>query len=132
MKPPVEAPVSRATLPAGETAKWSRAPASFSPPRLTKGGDSLTVTRAASGTRAPALGEAKPFHLHPAGQDQGLGLGPALGQAPGHQELVETGFGFWVCGFQISVSGFQIFSGSRRLGGGPWPPCCYETVHPAN
>ena len=29
-----------------------------------------------------------PYGLHPAGQDQGLGPGPALGQTPGHQELV--------------------------------------------
>ena len=101
MKPPVEAPASRATLPAGETRKWSRAPASFSPPRLTKGGDSFRVTRTASGTRAPALGSGQPFHLHPAGQDQGLGLGPALGQTPGHQELVQAGFRFSVFGFQF-------------------------------
>ena len=110
MKPPVEAPVSRATLPAGETPKCSRAPASFSPPRLTKGGDSLRVTRTASGTMAPALGSVQPFHHHPPGQDQRLGLGPAPGQTPGHQKLIEAGFRFWFFGFQFSVSGFGLLS----------------------
>ena len=106
MKPPVEAPVSRTARPTEKIVKWSRAPASFSPPRLTKGADSLRVTRAASGTSAPALGWASPSTYYPPGHDQGLGLGPAPGQTPLHQELVEAGFEFWVWGLQGSFSGF--------------------------
>ena len=90
MKPPVEAPASRATLPAGETGKWARAAASFSPPRLTKGGDSLRVIGRLR-HQGPGLGRGA-LHRNPARQDQGLGLGPALGQAPGHQQLVQPGF----------------------------------------
>ena len=58
--------------------------------------------------QGPGLGQGHPFHHHPPGQDQGLGLGPALGQTPGHQELIEAGFGFWVFGFQFSVSGLVL------------------------
>jgi len=62
----VEASVSRGTLLAGETGKWSRVLASFSPSRLTEGDDSLTVTRATSNPRTPALGRTNPAITRPA------------------------------------------------------------------
>ena len=52
------------------------------------------------------LGRGQPFHHHPAGQDQRLGLGPAPGQTPGHQELIEAGFRF--SGFRFSVFDFLL------------------------
>ena len=44
------------------------------------------------GHQGAGLGRGDSRHRHPARQDQGLGLGPALGQAPGHQQLVQAGF----------------------------------------
>ena len=49
------------------------------------------------------LGPSQPFHHHPAGQDQGLGPGPARSQTPGHQELIEADFGVSGFDFQFPV-----------------------------
>src|SRR5512133_1798557 len=55
VKPPVDAPTSSAAAPPGSIPKVSSAPESFSPPRDTKRGPSVTSIDAPSRTAAPAL-----------------------------------------------------------------------------
>ena len=54
------------------------------------------------------LGGGQAFHRHPAGHDQGLSLGPAFGQAPSHQELVEPGLHL---GIVLKVQGSRFAVG---------------------
>ena len=60
MKPPVEAPTSSARRPLGSIPKASSALASFTPPRETNGGGSVTATSASSATSSPGLRAGRP------------------------------------------------------------------------
>jgi hypothetical protein len=52
--------------------------------------------------QGPGLGYRDAVHPHPPRQDQRLGPGPGVGQAAGHQEVIQPGFGgFWVPGSSI-------------------------------
>jgi hypothetical protein len=79
-------------------------PGQFFPAPTDKGGRLLESDSGLILDQGAGFGLAEAFHHHPAGQDQGLGLGPTPGQTPPYQELIEAGFGFAVCGFQFSVS----------------------------
>ena len=95
--------------------KMVQGPGQFFPAPADKGGRLLEGDLDLIRHQGAGLGAGQPFHRHPAGQDQGLGLGPAFGQAPSHQELVETGFRFWVFGFQFEVSGFGYVANRNNL-----------------
>ena len=90
MKPPVDAPASRARAPTTSRAKRSRAASSFSPPRLTKRGPGpcRTTASAAATSRARLVGQGT-AHQHPAGSDGRLGLLAIGGQAAADQLEVE-------------------------------------------
>ncbi len=55
VNPPVEAPASRQTRPAGSTPNASSAPASFSPPRDTYGSGAISSTAREPSTRSPGF-----------------------------------------------------------------------------
>ncbi len=85
MKPPVEAPRSRQSLPAGSTPSASSACASFSPPRETNRGGRSTWSSASSATCCPGLSIAG----HEPGDDERLRLGAALREPALHEQDVE-------------------------------------------
>ncbi|MDP2044955.1 MAG: hypothetical protein Q8L00_01960, partial [Deltaproteobacteria bacterium] len=62
----------------------------------------------------------QPFNRHPAGHDQGLSLGPALGQAPSHQELVEPGLHIGMVmkssRFKVQSSRFKVAAAVGNVG----------------
>ena len=94
MKPPVDAPTSRQTRPAGSISNASSAAASLWPPRLTYGSRSATRDGRVSGEQVARLQvRARGVALaHPdlAGEDERLGLRPRLGQAALDEELVQA------------------------------------------
>ena len=72
MKPPVEAPTSRQSRPATSIASASSAFSSFSPPRETYRGGSLTSSSASSATSwlgFSASGPSRPIRTRPARTD---------------------------------------------------------------
>ncbi len=92
MKPPVEAPASRLGLAAWEHPEMFQgrsqlltAPADETGRRLQ--GDGRLPGHQGSGFDRHAA----PCEPDPPRQDQGLGLGPAPGQAPGYQQLIQAG-----------------------------------------
>ncbi len=85
MKPPVEAPTSRQSRPATSSAKASSAFASLWPARDTYGGGASTSSGASSSTCSPAFA----WPRHPAGEDERLRLGTALGEAALDEQDVE-------------------------------------------
>ena len=93
MKPPVEAPTSRAIEPAGSIPNASSAAASLWPPRLTYGAGSVTAERRVRGDQVARLA-IEPRRVavpHPdlAGQDERLRSTPRLDQATLDEQLVE-------------------------------------------
>ncbi len=71
MKPPVDAPTSSARRPLGSIPKASSAFASFTPPRETNGGGSVTATSASSATSSPGLLAGCAAHADVAGDHRG-------------------------------------------------------------
>ena len=93
MKPPVEAPTSSATSPAGSISNASSAAASLWPPRLTYGAGSVTASGRVGRDQVARLaveagGVALP-HPDLAGQHQRLRPAPRLDQPPLDEQLVE-------------------------------------------
>ena len=93
VKPPVEAPTSRQTRPAGSIPNASSAAASLCPPRLTYGSGSVTasgrVRRDQVARLAVEAGRVAVPHPDLAGQDQRLRPAPRLGQAALDEQLVQ-------------------------------------------
>ena len=82
-----------ATSPAGSIAKWSSPCTSLSPPRDTQGcGWPRSSSAMVGGDARPGLVEPALAAKHQAGEDHGLRLGAALGQAALDQRLVEPEF----------------------------------------
>ena len=71
MKPPVDAPTSSARRPLGSIPKASSAFASFTPPRDTNGGGSVTATSAVVGHQLARLAGGTPAHADVAGHHRG-------------------------------------------------------------
>ena len=94
MKPPVDAPTSTATSPAGSMSKASRAAISLWAPRLTHSLPAASDTGAAAVHEIPGLevvpGAVALPHPHLPGQHQRLGTRPRRDETPLHEELVEA------------------------------------------
>ncbi len=92
VKPPVPAPTSRQTRPAGSIAKWSSAAASLRPARETNGSRGpATSRRASTATAVPALSTRRPSTSTAAGHHRPPRLLAALEQAALDQQQVELG-----------------------------------------
>ena len=94
MKPPVEAPASRARRPATATPNWSSAASSLRPPRPTNGdGGPSTTTGSPGATRRAALSACVPETRTVAGGDRRLGLLPGVDEAASHELGIEPAAG---------------------------------------
>ena len=90
VKPPVDAPTSRATSPSTSMPNPLRAASSLSPPRPTyRGGGPSTTTASAGADEARRLVGPGAVDEHPPGGDRGLGVGAAGGESPSDELGVE-------------------------------------------
>ena len=93
VKPPVEAPTSRQTRPAGSTPNASSACASFTPPRDTQGCGGVTSSAASSAIRSDGFRHQHAVGAHAAGFDRRARLGAALGKAARHKQKIGANAG---------------------------------------
>src|SRR5262249_9783823 len=124
VNPPVEAPMSRQTLPPTSIPKWSSAAASFKPPRLTKGIGSPVAKATRNGNQLAGLLQSLLTAEDLTGKDQRLRLRAGLGQPPRHEQLIQALLvGLW---FHRDLGSGEWGMGIRCAFPSPLPFCGYD------